>query len=125
MNNFQKEYHNPIELIKKFWPDAPTNHITYDPKMRRGQYNVIRQAAHDGTLLFTMNILQETLVAIVNGQSFFKKTEPDNLGRVKYIQYIVGPMRHAIVFGKVKLNNRKLPGLRERIRMPVKCEYIY
>ena len=127
MSDFKKERHNPINLIKQFWPDANTDHITYDPELKKGEYNVIRQCGGDGTLTFTLEMLQKGLVDIANGHSFFKKTEPD-WNKVKGIKYIVGDMKHVTVFGMLKLKcskTQKYPGQRERIRMPVKCEYVY
>ena len=126
MSNFKKEKHNPIDLIKQFWPDAKTDHITYDPSMKKGEYNIVRQWGGDGTLLFTLEMLQKGLVDIANGHSFFKKTEPD-WSKVKGIKYTVGDMRHVTVFGMLKLKcskDRECPGQRERIRMPVRCEYV-
>ena len=127
MSDFKREYHNPIELIKRFWPEANVSHITYDPNLREGDFNIIRQSGGDGTLLFTLQMLQKGLLGIVNMQSFHKPTEPD-WSKVKGVKYTVGKMRHVTVYGMIKLRcseSRKYPGLRERIRMPVKCEYIY
>ncbi len=119
--------HNPIELIEYFWPGVLVGHITYDPELRRGDYNIIRQCGHDGTLTFTHEMLMKGLVDIARGTSFCKKTEPADWSRVKHIEYVVGPMRHVTVFGMVYLKcskTQKYPGQRERIRMPVKCEYV-
>lgn len=127
MSDFKKERHNPIDLIKKFWPDANTDHITYDPELKKGEYNIIRQCGGDGTLMFTLEMLQKGLIGIVNGNSFFKKTEPD-WSRLIGIKYTVGGMKHVTVFGMLKLRcseTQKYPEQRERIRMPVKCEYVY
>tara|TARA_R110000744_G_scaffold349568_1_gene455221 strand:+ start:43 stop:426 length:384 start_codon:yes stop_codon:yes gene_type:complete len=127
MGEFKKEKHNPIKLIKTFWPNANVEHITYDPKLKKGEYNIIRQCGGDGTLAFTFEMLQKGLIDIVNGRSFFKKTEPD-WDKVKYIKYTVGDMKHATVYGMIKLKcskTQKYTGQKERIRMPVKCEYVY
>lgn len=127
MSDFKKERHNPVELIKQFWPDANTDHITYDPELKKGEYNIIRQCGGDGTMLFTFEMLQKGLVDIVNGYSFFKKTEPD-WSKVTGIKYTVGDMKHVTVFGMIKLissETNKYPGKIERIRMAVKCEYLY
>ena len=128
MSDFKRERHNPVELIKEFWPDAPVNHITYDPEMLEGEYNVIRQTTSDGTLAFTLEMLQRGLIEIVNMQSLCIPTKPKDWSKVKAIKYTLGKMRHATVFGNVNLpcsSTRKYPGQRERIRMPVKCEYIF
>lgn len=128
MSKFRREKRNPIDLIRKFWPEASTDHITYDPDMKKGDYSIIRQSGGDGTLLFTLAMLQSGLVSIVNQQSYWKPTEPKDWSKVKGIRYVVGPMRHATVFGMIYLKcseTQKYPGKRERIRMPVKCEYVY
>ena len=128
VSEFKKEKHNPIELIKNFWPDANVSHITYDPKLKRGDFNVIRQSGGDGTLSFTLEMLQKGLIGIVNMQSFCTSKEPSDWSKIKAIKYTVGSMRHVTVFGMLKLrcsNDRKYPGQRERIRMTVKCEYVY
>ncbi len=127
MSDFKKERHNPIELIKRFWPDADTQHIIYDPTMKKGDYEIIRQSGGDGTLLFTIQMLQEALLGILNMQSWFKLTEPNAWEKVKAINYTIGTMRHVTVYGMIYLKcstTHKYPGQRERIRMPVKCEYI-
>lgn len=127
MSNFKKEHHNPLELIKRFWPEANVDHITYDPNLRKGDFNIIRQSGGDGTLLFTLGMLQKGLIGIANMTSFCASNEPD-WSKVKSIKYTVGKMRHATVYGMIYLKcskTHKYPGQRERIRMPVKCEYIY
>ena len=127
MKGFKKERHNPIDLIKQFWPDANANHISYDPDLKNGDYKIIRQSGGDGTLLFTLEMMQESLINLVNGHSFFKKTEPD-WSKVKRIKYIVGNANHATVYGMIKLrcsDKNKYSGQRERITIPVICEYEY
>lgn len=128
MSGFKKERHNPIELIKSFWPEANVDHITFDPDLRKGDFNIIRQSGGDGALLFTIEMLQKGLIDIVNMTSWCTITEPKDWSKVKSIKYTIGKMRHATVFGMIKLRcseTQKYPGQRERIRMPVKCEYIY
>jgi hypothetical protein len=125
---FKKQTHNPIDLIKRFWPEADVSHITYDPKLKKGDFNVIRQSGGDGTLTFTLEMLQKGLIGIVKMESFCKSKEPSDWSKVKAIKYTVGSMRHATVYGMINLrcsSEHKYPGQRERIRMPVKCEYIY
>ena len=47
------ERYNPVELIKQFWPNASTSHITFDPTLRwsDAEYSVnnIEGSYHDGT----------------------------------------------------------------------------
>jgi hypothetical protein len=127
-NNFKKERHNPIELMKLWWPYTDLSHIDYDPAMKKGEYNIIRQSGGDGTAIFTIQMLQETLLPIVNKQSFFIPKEPSDWSKVKNLRYKIGPMLHATCFGMINLKcskDRKYPGLRERVRMPVCSYFIY
>jgi len=121
--------HNPLELIKKWWPNADVSHIEYDPSMSKGDYSIIRQSSHDGTLLFTLQTMQEALLPIVNRQSYFKTEPPENWSDVVNIKYKIGPMRHAVVFGDFATSDEcgrvhEHPGQRERVRIPVICEII-
>jgi hypothetical protein len=128
MGDFKREIHNPLDLIKRFWPDADVSHITYDPNLSDKDFNVIRQCGGDGTLLFTLEMLQKGLIGIVNMESFCKSKEPSDWSKVKSIRYTIGSMKHVTVYGMIKLrcsSEYKYPGQRERVRMPVKCEYIY
>jgi len=127
MKGFTKQRHNPLELIAQYWPDANTSHITYDPNMKDAEYHIIRQSGGDGTLSFTIEMLQEGLLNLVNGSSYYKKTEPE-WAKVKGIKYTVGDVKHATVFGMIYLKcseTHKYAGQRERTRIPVKCEYVY
>jgi len=128
MSEFKRERHNPMELIDSFWPEANVSHITYDPTLKKGDFNVIRQSGGDGTMLFTIEMLQKALIGIVTMQSFCVSTEPKDWSKVKSIRYTIGKMRHATVFGMILLKcskTHKYPGQKERIRMPVKVEYVY
>lgn len=127
MSDFKREKHNPLELIKNFWPDADSSHIKYDPSLKKGDFNIIRQSGGDGTLAFTLVMLQEGLLNIVNKSVFCTSKEPD-WSKVKDVIYTLGDMKHVTVFGMIFLKcskTHKYPGQRERTRMPVKCEFIY
>ena len=126
-NSFSREKHNPLELIQKWWPDADVSHIEYDPNMVRGYYSIIRQSVGDGTLLFTIQMMQEALLPLVNQQSFYKKNPPDDWSVVTGIKYKIGAMKHATVCGMMFLKcskEHKYPGQRERVRIPVICEIL-
>jgi hypothetical protein len=128
MKKFKKERHNPLELIKSFWPKANVDHIIYDPNLKVGDFNVVRQSGGDGTLSFTLEMLQKGLIGIARMEVCCISNEPSEPSKVKGIKYTVGSMKHATVYGMINLKcnpDRKFPGQRERISMPVKCEYIY
>ena len=120
----QKMRHDPIKLIKKFWPDADISHITYDPNLYKGEYEIVRQSGGDGTMFFTIQMLQEALLPIVNCTTCFKPKIPKN-PTLYHIRYKIGALKHVIVFGMIYLRcskNHKYPGQRERVRLPVISE---
>ena len=128
MSNFERKRYNPLDLIKQYWPHANTSHITYDPKMRDEMFHIRRGSAHDGTMLFTLENVQRALIPLVNKESAAKNVPPDPNRRLVDIRYTVGDLRYAVVFGRAKLpisETHLYPGQRERVTIPVKCEYIY
>ena len=125
MSNFKRERHNPIESIKDLYPGVPLDHITYDTKMTKGDYYIIRGTTHDGTLVYTQQLFQSALKGLVIQDSFYKPTEPEDWEKVRGINYTIGDIKHATAYGKVELPSGKTSGQSERIRIPVKCEYLY
>lgn len=129
-SNFTKQFHNPVELIKQWWPDADISHIEYDPTMKAcdRDYWRIEQSGGDGTLTFTIDMLQNALLPLINKTTYYNLTPKEDLARATGIKYKIGKIRHATVFGMIYLRcstEHKYPGQRERVRIPVKCEYQY
>ena len=78
--------------------------------------------------MFTIEMLQKALLPLLNKTTFFNGNEPEDWAKVKDIKYTIGKMRHATVFGMIYLKcskNLKYAGQKERVRIPVKCEYVY
>ena len=125
--NFKRNHHNPIKLIKEFWPLADIGHIEYDPNMKANekQYSIIRQCSHDGTILFTNQLLQKCLLPIVNMNSYYKPTAPGDFNELRAIKYRISSIRHSIVFGMVDINGKRMHGQRERVSIRIVCEYVY
>jgi hypothetical protein len=126
-SSWEKERHNPIDLMKSYWPDAKTNHITYDPEMISGEYMVIESTGHDGTLYFTIQMFEKALVRFLNMQTHYKPTTPSDWNDISAIHYTIGPIKHAIVYKRIRLKCSRTNlyhGLIESIRIPTKCEYI-
>ncbi len=122
------ERHNPIKLIKQFWPEANVDHVTSDTEMHQGDYDIVRGSTHDGTLLFTWENLQKVLLPIANMTTARKGDEPDTTRQLNAINYRVGPLRVARIFGRFKLpcsETHKYPAQKERMRMSVKVEFVY
>ena len=127
MARFSKNRINPIHVIKGTWPEANVSHITFDPSLREGDFQVIREMQGDGTLIFTHQLLQKALTGIVNGRSY-KTTDNVDWDNLLQIKYTVGKMRVATVYRLVHLNcseTKKYSGQRESVKMWVKCEYVY
>lgn len=130
MASFNKEIHNPKELIAHLWPDADSSHITYDENFNNvdRDYYVRRQTAHDGTLMFTYEMFGKAFIELMNKRAFAAKRPPDSTKQLVDIKYVVGPMKHVTVFGKIKLNCSETElymGQKERVKMAVKVEYVY
>jgi len=127
VSTFSKEYHDPIQLINRYWPEADTGHIEYcaDMKVSDGQYCRIEQCGHDGTMTFTVEMLQKCLLPLLNQSTYYARSVPSDWGKVIGIKYKIGKIRHAIVFGMVDLRIGRYPGQEERVRLPVISEYVY
>lgn len=117
---FRRTKYNPIDMIKNFWPEANTDHISFDNNLKARDYWIIRQGGGDGTALFTQEVLQAALLPIVNMTSYSLVKPPADWDSLKKIKYTIGPLKHSTVFGTV--NSRT--GQRDRVRLAVKCEYV-
>jgi hypothetical protein len=128
---FSRQKHNPLELIEAYWPGADVSHIAYDESMSSGSgdYDIIRQSGGDGTLSFTVQMIQEALLPVVNSHSFAtNKVQKVDFEKPGKVQYRIGPMSHSQVFGMIYLGcseTQKYPGQRERVRMPVVSDFVY
>lgn len=127
MSQFSKQLRNPIELIKQWWPEANIAHISYDESMKNSDrdYFRIESCGHDGTLNFTIEMFQKLLVPLVNMQSYHNRNTPEDWSKIERIEYTIGRIKHATVFGTVALRCGNYPGQRESVKIPVKCRYIY
>lgn len=129
-SQFRRELHNPKELIAKLWPDADSSHITYDENFNNADrdYWVRRQTGHDGTSIFTIQMFEKAFIELMNKQAAPTHRLPDPAKNLVDIKYVIGPMKHATVFGQVKLGcseTNLYPGQKERVKMAVKVEYVY
>ena len=124
---FCRKYLNPIDLMKSHWPDACLAHITYDPELlgKDADYSVNRQGGGDGTLMFTIEVMQKTLLPIVIMKTFCTQDDPVDWDKVKRITYTIGRLMHFTAWGRIELNCGMFPGQRDRFRLPViaKIEY--
>ncbi len=138
MSNFKKELLNPLEVlerVKVFCKEncnyelmsSHTSHIEFDPDLRKGQFDIVRGSAHDGTLYFTLELYLKAFENLISQTACYARDMPD-VERLKRVEYRIGYIKHSIVRGKVMLpcsTTHKYPGIRERVRIPVVCYNIY
>lgn len=123
---FTREKLNPVEMAARLGSELP-GHIKFDPslKMNHAQYKIIRQQSHDGTGVFTNQLLMDALLPLVNICSYYKPSPPDPTRTVIAVKYTIGYLWLTTVFGQVDLSAGCYPGLLERVRIPVICEFVY
>ena len=121
MSSCQRERWDPVRYCRENGVE-PTN-ITYDPKLRKGDYSIIRQQSHDGTHIFFHDMMRTIVNLLLKRESYYAKNPPHE--GLRDIRYTVGPIRCAIVYGRVTVGCGEISGQRERYRMPVKVEYVY
>jgi len=120
---FRKEYYTIDEVCNMYGIETP-KHITTNVKLSRlnvGQFDIVRQSSHDGTLIFTKEILGRAIENLINKTAYYKK---DNMEGVTDVQYEIGLISLATVFGVVDLPAGRYPGEKQRVRIPVKCTLI-
>lgn len=117
---FRKEYYTIDEVCNMYEIETP-KHITTNEKLNRlnaGQFDIVRQSSHDGTLIFTKELLGIAIENLINKTAYYTK---DNMEGVTDIQYEIGLISLATVFGVVDLPVGRYQGVRQRVRIPVKC----
>ena len=110
MNNIDKDFDIP-------WIKVDSN---VEP-----EYKIIKKSSHDGTLMFTGDIIAKTLEPLFNMTSCYAKTKPSDESKVKAIYYIVGDLELKSEFGMVDLPIGRYPGQTDTVTIPVRCEYIF
>lgn len=117
---FRKELFTADVIWTMYGIETP-KHIRTNAKLTRlngGQFDIVRECSHDGTLLFTKELLGKAIESLVNKTAYYKL---DNMESVVDIEYEIGLISIATVFGRVELPAGKYPGERQRVRIPVKC----
>ena len=109
-----------IDLLAWIGKRAPCEHITYDPHLKRGDYVIRRQHAHDGTAMFTDWMLGEIANLLLGRWSYYKPREAEYLAHRERIQYVIGPLWLMTSYGYVRLPAGVYPGQHERMRVAVR-----
>lgn len=97
------------------------SHIVFDPELTP-QYRIRRASSHDGTLLFSMELMQKALTPLFDLSSYYKPMgKPPHGMRPRYT---IGRIKRFSVYGRVKLPVGVYPGERECVVIPVRCDYV-
>lgn len=110
-----KEKINPQFLFKQW----NIKHITFNPNLKESDCDFFRRKrqSHDGTVLFTIRMLQDLLLPLVNMEKVNIKSMPDPTRELLRVEYEVGYIKLATTYTpKVQ---------REGCRISVKSKCIY
>lgn len=124
MTKFIKRVVDLKDAVSLFGIDIPS-YITQDSSVSKrngAQYEIIREVIHDGTLLFEVDLIKTALNPLIYKTSYFKSLDTNNVSDVRYI---IGDIRLCTVFGYVNINGKKFIGEKQRIIIPVICEFSY
>ncbi|MDC6267281.1 hypothetical protein [Lysinibacillus fusiformis] len=110
---------NTIEEISKiiekngYGKGLVLQHVKYDEKINESyDYQIIRQSIHDGTMLFSEMVIQESLLPLMKKES----CHIDYVNKdVKDISYLIGDITLETEFE----NNKQV----DTVKIPVKCNY--
>jgi len=108
-----------MRFIGAKWTGEP--HIVFDPDLEP-QYRIRRASSHDGTMLFSMELMNKALTPLFERSSYYKPIgEPPQGMRPRYT---IGRINRFSVYGRVKLPVGVYPGERECVVIPVRCAYV-
>jgi len=131
-------YLNPVEMINNYFQsgifsfgvnpsELPKNirldHINFDKDVIP-EYHIIRESTHDGTMIFTSQLIAEALEPLIKMQSYYKLTAPDDLLLIKEINYTIGEIELKSNYEMKDLKCGRHPGVTNVVSIPVRCEYI-
>lgn len=122
--NISKQWVKPMDVFKIIGREMP-EHITFNPNLNKrngATYEIVRNAKHDGTAIFTMDLLLQTVKNLALKKS---KDSRQDLTNAIDVKYEVGLISLATVFGIVDLPIGRYPGEKQRSRIPIKCTLIY
>lgn len=109
------------------WKDGmKLQHIKYDPKVNDDyDYKIIRNSAHDGTFLFTMELMEKAVIPLINRTTYYKLAIPNEKehDRTRF-SYTVGDGVIKREFRDIKIGDGMYPGQDETIEIPVKFHYV-
>ena len=120
MSNVHREFLTLDQVALAVHLEMPS-HVSYDPGVEQ-QYFLRRGARHDGTRIFTIELLGRALLELANGTTYYKPMGAPSTAR--QIRYTIGRIRFISCEQMVDLPCGRQPGLRERVVIPVRCEWV-
>ena len=125
---------NPIEVISEMLKRTQTQVKDYEGTIKLGhikfnkdiipEYHLIRESTHDGTMIFTQELLDKSLLCLINRTTCFIPTQPKDASTVKDIKYTIGEITLTYEFGIKDLPCGKCEGVTNTMSIPVRCEYV-
>jgi hypothetical protein len=121
VNLMRKE--DPLLWIEQMFPKKDIKHIKYDEEVIP-EYNRIESSMHDGTLIFTHELIFKVLHPIVFKNSYsIKKPPPGGIdGIINNIRYTIGKLHICDVPGKWSFGPVK-HAIKEVVFMPIKTSF--
>lgn len=124
---------NPINRISNilesngYGSNLVLEHIKYDQTINDDyDYQIIRSSSHDGTLLFTISLMDKALLPLINKQTYCNNTiTQEELKNTTDIEYIIGDIRVETEFGMRDLPAGRFSGQTDTVYIPVRCKYIF
>lgn len=111
------EWFEPLAWARA-WEIPVPEWVEYDSEMRGWDYRIARTMSHDTTYALTQQLILRALEPLFLFSSYHKPRGYDSVSG-----YVVGPARIVGVTGMVDLACGRYPGVRQRIRIPVRVKY--
>lgn len=108
-----------IENISITWRGYDENMLKQDVNVDH-TYSIIRSCVHDGTLLFTHQLIASAFKLLLEGRSFDKRSPPKD-GQLPY--YTIGRIDLSEREEYTKPEHMTWPTMCEEITIPVKVEW--
>ena len=105
--------------------DLVLQHIAYDQSVNEEfQYKIIRTITHDGTLIFTYDLLLKIFEEILNKKTQYKPSlENINLDDIEDIHYTIGDVYYESIYD-VKAKGKNFPMMETTLTIPIKSTLI-
>lgn len=117
---------NPMDRLKEILSynkiEGVPDYITYDENVNNDfDYELTASSSHDGTILFTLSLIEKVMVAFLNKQ-VIDPSKMSEVNKLNDIKYSIGDITIESEYG-VKVKH--FTGMKDTLKIPVKFEYVY